>query len=309
MQRRHRLRQVANSAACSDGSVCTIGDTCANKACQSGTAQACSDGNACTTDSCNPTTGCVNVNNTLACNDNNACTSGDTCSGGACVGTTVNCNDSNLCTNDACNSSTGCTHANVTDGTGCGGYNTCRTGLCVAPACGDTTLNGAQGETCDDGNTVNGDGCSSTCKTEGCADGTREDIFDYKAQPKIAGCNGGWLGSVNSNNATIICQAGWHLCSNAAADAALLASVSVSEGNQGGCWVLNASNATAGCSACNDSGYAASIGGNCGHMKGPSAKSCTPNACTDDATASQLGCSVSSAPGWNVVTGVLCCAP
>ena len=55
------------------------------------------------------------------------------------------------------------------------------------------------------------------------------DILDYAAQPRIAGCNGGWLGSVNSNNATIICQAGWHLCSNSAADAALRASVTAED--------------------------------------------------------------------------------
>ncbi|MDD3646648.1 MAG: hypothetical protein PHH06_04570, partial [Candidatus Gracilibacteria bacterium] len=38
----------------------------------------------------------------------------------------------------------------------------------ILPAwCGDGTIDSAYGETCDDGNNINGDGCSSTCNTEG----------------------------------------------------------------------------------------------------------------------------------------------
>src|SRR5690625_7808482 len=36
--------------------------------------------------------------------------------------------------------------------------------LCVALVCGDGIL--SDGEECDDGNTTNGDGCSSTCEIE-----------------------------------------------------------------------------------------------------------------------------------------------
>jgi hypothetical protein len=62
------------------------------------------------------------------------------------------------------------------------------------------------------------------------------------------------------------------------------------------------------CTPCTTgSTYAAAVGGSCAHQKGPSSTSCTPNAATDDATSSALGCSVSSSPGWNVMTGVLCC--
>ena len=32
--------------------------------------------------------------------------------------------------------------------------------------CGDRTVDAGMGETCDDGNTVSGDGCSSTCQSE-----------------------------------------------------------------------------------------------------------------------------------------------
>jgi fibro-slime domain-containing protein len=52
------------------------------------------------------------------------------------------------------------------DGTNTGGYGKCAAGCVLGPRCGDGTVQGAQGEQCDDGNLVNGDGCSSTCKTD-----------------------------------------------------------------------------------------------------------------------------------------------
>lgn len=47
-----------------------------------------------------------------------------------------------------------------------GGVDTfdCNGGSCQLSMCGDGYLNSADGEGCDDGNTVNGDGCSSTCQ-------------------------------------------------------------------------------------------------------------------------------------------------
>jgi cysteine-rich repeat protein len=39
----------------------------------------------------------------------------------------------------------------------------------AAPICGDRIVDAVSGEQCDDGNTVSGDGCSSTCKTEATA--------------------------------------------------------------------------------------------------------------------------------------------
>jgi len=44
-----------------------------------------------------------------------------------------------------------------------GGRNLCQNGVCNAPRCGDGIVQAGIGETCDDGNTVNGDGCSKTC--------------------------------------------------------------------------------------------------------------------------------------------------
>ena len=43
---------------------------------------------------------------------------------------------------------------------------------CTAPACGDWSVNAVVGETCDDGNVADGDGCSSLCA---CDDGTDAD--------------------------------------------------------------------------------------------------------------------------------------
>ena len=42
---------------------------------------------------------------------------------------------------------------------------------CTPTSCGDGKLNHAAGEQCDDGNTINGDGCSATCQFERCGNG------------------------------------------------------------------------------------------------------------------------------------------
>ncbi len=75
-----------NAAPCSDGNMCTTNDACSGGRCVGGPAPSCDDGNVCTDDTCNPSTGCVHVNNTAPCNDGNACTTNDTCSGGTCTG-------------------------------------------------------------------------------------------------------------------------------------------------------------------------------------------------------------------------------
>jgi len=99
-----------NSNPCNDGSACTVGDQCAFGTCHAGTVVNCNDGNPCTNDSCDPATGCVNVNNTSACSDGNACTVSDVCSGGACQpGAPRVCGDNNVCTTDTCDPATGCT--------------------------------------------------------------------------------------------------------------------------------------------------------------------------------------------------------
>jgi cysteine-rich repeat protein len=64
-----------------------------------------------------------------------------------------------------------CEDANTTDGDGCS--STCT--LEAPPACGDGNLD--PGEECDDGNVADGDGCSSTCTVEAppaCGDGNTD---------------------------------------------------------------------------------------------------------------------------------------
>ncbi len=51
------------------------------------------------------------------------------------------------------------------DGKNTGGYGQCAPGCVLGPRCGDGVVQADQGEQCDDGNLVDGDGCSSTCKT------------------------------------------------------------------------------------------------------------------------------------------------
>jgi len=59
----------------------------------------------------------------------------------------------------------------------------------VIVTCGDQSVGGT--EQCDDGNTVPGDGCSSTCQFDGCGDGTvdpPEQCDDGNRQP-CDGCS------------------------------------------------------------------------------------------------------------------------
>ena len=136
-----------NTVPCDDGNACTMNDACFGGACQPGAALSCDDGNVCTTDSCVPASGCVNTNNTVPCNDGDPCTTVDACAGGTCVGSgTLTCNDGNHCTSDTCQAFVGCVYTPIT------------------PCCGNTVVEA--GEQCDDGNTNNGDGCSSTCQIE-----------------------------------------------------------------------------------------------------------------------------------------------
>jgi hypothetical protein len=100
-----------NTNTCSDNSLCTSSDQCSNGNCL-GTPVTCpDDGNVCTTASCDPITGCGQVNNTANCDDANRCTENDRCMSGACAGSPKNCDDQNPNTSDRCNPATGaCEH-------------------------------------------------------------------------------------------------------------------------------------------------------------------------------------------------------
>jgi fibro-slime domain-containing protein len=51
--------------------------------------------------------------------------------------------------------------------TNSGAYGSCTTSCTLGPRCGDGIVQTSAGEQCDDGNRVNGDGCSAACQMEG----------------------------------------------------------------------------------------------------------------------------------------------
>jgi cysteine-rich repeat protein len=78
-----------------------------------------------------------------------------------------------LCGNGDVEADETCDDGNTVDGDGCS--SACETEPDVEVVCGDGSMDGAEG--CDDGNLVDGDGCSSACEIETgpeCGDGTME---------------------------------------------------------------------------------------------------------------------------------------
>ncbi|MFO0660896.1 MAG: proprotein convertase P-domain-containing protein [Polyangiaceae bacterium] len=132
------------------------------------------DNNPCTTQACAAGMPVYPaVSNGTACTDSNACTTGDSCQNGTCTASSsVTCTASDSChTAGSCDSSTGiCSNPAKADGSTCtsaGKTGACTSGVCIA--CGDGITAGS--EQCDDGNSVNGDGCDNNCKTSGCGNG------------------------------------------------------------------------------------------------------------------------------------------
>jgi cysteine-rich repeat protein len=70
------------------------------------------------------------------------------------------------------------------------GLPTVRRLVLIPSPCGDGSLD--PGESCDDGNTVSGDGCTATCEVEECRDGLDDDgdgAIDFPADPGCASAN------------------------------------------------------------------------------------------------------------------------
>ena len=179
---------------CEDGSKCTIDDICKGGTCKAGGAKDCDDGNGCTDDTCEAAFGCKNYANTQPCDDGDACSEADSCANGACkagkakdcddgdkcvlsykcnagscaVDKLQTCDDGDPCSKDSCQPGTGkCLHAALPDDAVCGFEKWCKAGKCsTAPHCGDGKIN-LDIEECDDGNKLDGDGCSKGCKTQG----------------------------------------------------------------------------------------------------------------------------------------------
>jgi cysteine-rich repeat protein len=211
-----------NALPCNDGDPCTLADVCALGDCVGTTPDACDDDNLCTDDACVPGVGCANVPNTVPCNDGDSCTLVDVCVDGACVGTTPpNCEDSNPCTDDSCAPDTGCVHTDnsnpCNDSNACTQVDTCVDGACVgadpltcddlddctadscepatgcvydpiSPCCGNGVTEPP--EQCDDGNDVDGDGCSNACVAPWVAfnqySSAGRTVYIFKSNPSAA---------------------------------------------------------------------------------------------------------------------------
>ncbi len=176
----------ANTAACDDQDPCTVGDTCADGACVSGTPMDCSAlSDVCHTGVCQDGT-CVAIEETWACDDQDPCTTGDVCTGGTCKGTPLDCSALSdachvgVCENGACVAKPLTGNA-CDDGDACTVNDTCQNGTCVGQAKDCSNLDDAchhgvcsggtcvaqalTGNACDDGNACTvGDVCQNgTC--------------------------------------------------------------------------------------------------------------------------------------------------
>ena len=204
------------SGPCTDGSACTVSDTCLSGICIPGAAPNCNDGLLCTTDSCDPGTGCKHVNNTLGCDDGDACTQNDTCGGGTCKGTavvgcctsTAQCDDSNPCTIDSCDAVGGkCTHdaaaatglACNADSSGCTQNDMCVAGACIAGPPPDCS------------------GLSDTCNLGVCAPTSPSTFICLKsAKTNGTSCDDGLYCNTGETCKAGVCQGGATLdCSSA----------------------------------------------------------------------------------------------
>ena len=130
--------------ACGSGLICD-GGSCVVAACGDGFtsgAEECDDMNGVSGDGCeNDCT--FTCSGDGDCSDGNACTGTETCSDPGSVAS-------------RCNPGTP-----LSDGDPCGGGNICNGGTCASPGCGDGIPTGS--EDCDDGNSVDGDGCDNDC--------------------------------------------------------------------------------------------------------------------------------------------------
>lgn len=141
--------QAADGTECGGSRIC-VGEVCMESRCGDGypdlaLEEECDDGNAEAGDGCNPDCR-YSCDGAEDCDDNRACNGVSTCD----------------LTTHRCVPGT-----NLDDGTECVDLSAgieagqCRTGVCVAPGCGNGVLSGT--EECDDGNTEDDDGCDNDC--------------------------------------------------------------------------------------------------------------------------------------------------
>jgi fibro-slime domain-containing protein len=189
-----------NNITCDDSNACTVNDTCNWGLCI-GINIDCDDGNPCTDDICNPSIGCINVNNdNLNCHDNDLCTS-EQCISGQCISTLIICNPANQCYNATCDSLTGiCSQQQLPYGTICDDNIPCtENDMCHNGHCSGTVKN------CDDNKPCTNDFCEATSgicmninnDTLSCDDGNECTINDMCINGE---CISGRMINCNDNN-------------------------------------------------------------------------------------------------------------
>ena len=187
-----------NGTACDDGAFCTVGDACQGGSCVPGPARSCNDNNACTSDSCDEA------------HDTCVQTPIVPCCGNGATEAPEQCDDGNTVDTDACRNN--CQLAVCGDGVVRTGVEQCDLGAnnsnapdaacrtdCRLRRCGDGIVDPGAGEQCDDGNTIDGDGCSPTCTSElsptaqripGKPTSTTECIVEWAAEHPVLDKNG-----------------------------------------------------------------------------------------------------------------------
>lgn len=142
---------------------------------------------------------------------------------------------------------------------------------------------------------------------QGCAQGSRQGLFDRSKFPAIAACAGSWVGSVD--HARGLCSRGWHVCTGRE-PAVRAITVDDAYGLQG-CFALDAAQDDGDCHPGCLASVAAGVdtapnidmaGFGAGCARGRNGQSCISGSHIEMTESSGTGCNFR--PGW---TGVVCC--
>ena len=138
---------AADATPCSpagvSGEFICVAESCRSSACGDGFVderrlELCDDGNMVSGDGCEPFDCIPSCEVDADCDNGQPCDGVERCASGACVAS-----------------------ARLDDGEPCGSELACRGGVCANVLCGNMTVDAP--EDCDDGDTINGDGCENDC--------------------------------------------------------------------------------------------------------------------------------------------------